>query len=986
MSHYSDIMADSPDMLGRTGALQHFIETGSAIPIRQQARRVPLPRRETVHKLLQEMLSRNVISPSKSPWASPIVLVKKKDGSTRFCVDYRKVNEITRKDAYPLPRVDDSLDTLAGSKWFTTLDLKSGYWQVEVDPEHREKTAFCTQEGLFEFNVMPFGLCNAPATFQRLMDSVLAGLQWSACLGYIDDIIIMGKSFEEHLHNLQQVFERIKLAGLKLHPGKCQFLQQQVYLLGHIVSADGIRPDPQKTSKVKDWPTPTTVQETQQFLGLVNYYRRFIQNFASVAQPLHRLTEKNTTFKWSKECEQAFNTLKTYLTSAPVLALPDWSRPFVLDTDASDVGIGAVLSQIHQDGTEHVICYASRTLSKPERNYCVTRKELLAVVTFLKRFRQYLIGHHFTIRTDHGALTWLRNFKTPEGQIARWLEKLQDYQFTIVHRPGRQHNNADALSRFPCQQCGRTSHVFNQPIATISATGMTAGYSSQELRNLQLNDECLGQLLLARERNQQPSQDYAKGQCIEYRRLLQQWDLLSVQDGVLWRYCIQPDDGRGWLQLVVPHQLRAEILKEAHEGVSGGHLGQDKTLYRLKERFYWPGHFNDVRDWCLTCQACATRKTPVPARRAPLGTITAGYPTQIMAVDILGPLPESPNGNSYILVVGDYFTRWMEALPIPNQEAVTVAVQLVDEVFLRYSIPEQLHSDQGAQFESQLISEVCKLLHIHKTRTTPYHPQCDRLVERFNRTLLDMLATCTGDHPFDWEQHIRKVCMAYNSSVHASTGYTPFYLMFGRQARLPLDVMYGTPGPTVQSPSEHASALKQQMTAAFTLVRRHQIAKHKRQKDFYDQKVHGKPYEPGSVVWLYSPFVGRGKSRKLHHPWSGPYKVVKKLSEATYRIQKMQGRKQRKVVHFDRFKPCSKTIRLDANHLSPTDSSATADTPSNPHPQGHTIGERLELVEDEDCEQLDTVPPSSTGSTATCRYPSRVRRPPSRYSDFVPHS
>ena len=242
-------MADSPDMLGRTGALQHRIETGSAIPIRQQARRVLLPRRETVHKLLQEMLSRNVISPLKSPWASPIVLVKKKDGSTRFCVDYRKVNEVTRKDAYPLPRVDDSLDTLAGSKWFTTLDLKSGYWQVEVDPEHREKTAFCTQEGLFEFNVMPFGLCNAPATFQRLMDSVLAGLQWSACLVYIDDIIIMGKSFEEHLHNLQQVFERIKLAGLKLHPGKCQFLQQQVYFLGHIVSADGSDQTPRKHPK-----------------------------------------------------------------------------------------------------------------------------------------------------------------------------------------------------------------------------------------------------------------------------------------------------------------------------------------------------------------------------------------------------------------------------------------------------------------------------------------------------------------------------------------------------------------------------------------------------------------------------------------------------------------------------------------------------------------------------------------------------------------
>ena len=543
MSHYTDIMADSPDKLGRTGVLQHQIDTGSAMPIRQQARRVPLPRRETVRHLLQDMLSRDVISPSKSPWASPIVLVGKKDGSTRFCVDYRKVNEVTHKDAYPLPRVDDSLDTLAGSRWFSTLDLKSGYWQVEVAPEHRQKTAFCTQEGLYEFNVMPFGLCNAPATFQRLMDSVLAGLQWSACLVYIDDIIIMGRSFEEHLQNLQQVFERLKLAGLKLHPGKCQFLQQKVYFLGHIVSTDGIMPDPKKTSKVEEWPIPTKIQEVQQFLGLANYYRRFIQNFAIIAAPLHKLTERNRAFKWTEECNQAFNTLKMCLTSAPILALPEWSKPFILDTDASDVGIGAVLSQIHQDGSEHVICYASRILTKPERNYCVTRKELLAVVTFLKHFRQYLIGRQFTIRTDHGALTWLRNFKAPEGQMARWLEKLQDYQFTITHRPGRKHNNADALSRLPCQQCGRTWHTLEKPISTISTTGVTGGYSNQEMRDLQLNDASIGQLLLAKETDQKPSQDQAKSQGLEYRRLLQQWNQLVVKDGILWRCCVHPHEG-----------------------------------------------------------------------------------------------------------------------------------------------------------------------------------------------------------------------------------------------------------------------------------------------------------------------------------------------------------------------------------------------------------------------------------------------------------
>ena len=440
LSHYDNVLAKCPEDLGRTSILSHRIETGEVQPIRQQVRRVPLPHRGIVQDLLKDMLEKRVISPSKSPWASPIVLVKKKDGTTRFCVDYRKVNDVTRKDAYPIPRVDDTLDMLSGSTWFTTLDLKSGYWQVEVAEEHREKTAFCTPEGLFEFNVMPFGLCNAPATFQRLMNSVLAGLQWSTCLVYIDDIIIVGKTFDEHLKNLQHVFECLKQAGLKVQPHKCQFLQQEVTFLGHVISPNGIAPDPAKTSKVEQWPTSTSATQVQQFLGLANYYRRFVKDFACRAKPLHQLTEKKTAFKWTSECQTAFEHLKRCLTSAPTLAMPNWSQPFIIDTDASDVGIGAVLSQVDQEGTEHVIAYGSRVLSKAERNYCVTRKELLAIVTFLQHFRQYLLSQPFTIRTDHGALTWLQEFRNPEGQLARWLEKLQEYQFTIVHRPGKKHS------------------------------------------------------------------------------------------------------------------------------------------------------------------------------------------------------------------------------------------------------------------------------------------------------------------------------------------------------------------------------------------------------------------------------------------------------------------------------------------------------------------------------------------------------------------
>ena len=407
LSQYSDVLAASSDDLGRTNILSHKIDTGNASPIRQQARQIPLPQREKVQELLQDMMQKRVISPSKSPWASPVVLVKKKDGSTRFCIDYRKVNEVTRKDAYPIPRVDDTLETLAGSTWVSTLDLKSGYWQVEVAEEHREKTEFCTQEGLFEFNVMPFGLCNAPATFQRLMNAVLAGLQWTSCLVYIDDIIVVGSNFDQHLSNLQKVFERLKHAGLKLQPQKCHFFSKKSSILGHIISQNGISPDPEKTSKVLHWPVPTSAVEVQQFLGLANYYRRFIRDFAAKAKPLHRLTEKRLPFKWTAECQKSFDDLKRCLTSAPTLTMPSWSKPFIIDTDASDTGIGAVLSQVDENGFEHVVYYASRILTKAERNYCVTHKELLAVVAFLQHFRQYLLGRSFTVHTDHGALAWL---------------------------------------------------------------------------------------------------------------------------------------------------------------------------------------------------------------------------------------------------------------------------------------------------------------------------------------------------------------------------------------------------------------------------------------------------------------------------------------------------------------------------------------------------------------------------------------------------
>ena len=449
---FADVFSFSSKDLGRTKELKHHIFTSDAQPVHLSPRRIPQARREELRGLLRDMLESDVIQQSDSPWSSPIVLAKKHDGTTRFCVDYRKVNEVTRKDAYPLPRVDDTLDTLVGSKLFTTLDLASGYWQVEVAPEDQPKTAFTTPEGLYQFKVMPFGLCNAPATFQCLMDRVLSGLKWSSCLVYFDDIIVVGTTFQEHLHHLTT---RLRGAGLKLKPKKCTLCRQQVTFLGHIVSTDGVATDPSITEAVSKWPIPQNRKEVQQFLGLANYYRRFVKDFALISEPLQRLTEKNAPFEWTIGCQNAFDELCKRLVSSPVLAYPDYEQRFVLDTDASDVGIGAVLSQVSDCGSERVIAYASRSLTRPELRYCVTRKELLAVVEFVHHFRQYLLGREFTLRTDHGSLVWIRNFKEPEGQLARWLERLQEYNFTVVHRQGLRHCNADALSRVPCRQCGK---------------------------------------------------------------------------------------------------------------------------------------------------------------------------------------------------------------------------------------------------------------------------------------------------------------------------------------------------------------------------------------------------------------------------------------------------------------------------------------------------------------------------------------------------
>ena len=454
LQKHKKVFSSSKFDLGASDIVEHRIHTGEATPIKQAPRRVPLTMKGEVDKEIKQLLDHGLIEKSKSSWSSPIVLVRKPDNSLRVCVDYRKLNSVTIRDSYPLPDINTSLDSLQGSKWFSTLDLTSGYYQVKLHPEDADKSAFVCHSGLFQFRVLSLGLCNAPATFQRLMEFILAGLQWGTCLIYLDDIIVFSKDFDSHLARLDEILTRIADANLKISAKKCSLFRNQVKFLGHVVSDEGVATDLDKVKAILSWPTPKNVTELRSFVGTASYYRRFIKNFAQVAKPLHKLMEKSASYNWSAECQDSFQELKQALTVSPVLGYPS-TEPgdaFILDTDACDYGIGAVLSQI-QRGQERVIAYFSKSLGRSERQYCITRKELLAIVASVKHFHHYLYGVHFTVRTDHGALTWLTRFKHPEGQMARWLEVLSSYDFKIQHRAGLQHRNADGLSRRPCSPC-----------------------------------------------------------------------------------------------------------------------------------------------------------------------------------------------------------------------------------------------------------------------------------------------------------------------------------------------------------------------------------------------------------------------------------------------------------------------------------------------------------------------------------------------------
>lgn len=881
--------------VGRTELTTHSIDTQGAGPIKVPPRRLPLAKLEEARRLVRDMSDRDVIRPSQSPWAAPVVLVKKKDGSLRFCVDYRRLNDATKKDAYPLPRMDSILSSMGDSKWFSTLDLQSGYWQVAMNPDDREKTAFVVDRGLWEFNVMPFGLCNAPATFERLMDRVFADVPWQTALVYLDDIIVHGKDFDDHVANLRVVFQKLAAAGLKLSPSKCHLFKQSVKYLGHIVSKDGLSADPEKCRVIREWPVPNSKTQVRSFLGLCSYYRKFVADFSTVAKPLSELTEKLRPFSWSESAQTAFDTLKCHLTSPPILAFPRDDGEFVLDTDASHAGIGAVLNQI-QGGCEHVLEFYSSSFSPAEKNYCVTRQEMLAVVKAVKHFRHYLFGRPFRLRTDHSSLRWLASFKEPEGQLARWLEILGQYDFVIEHRPGARHMNADALSRRPCIDCKHCARLESRELQVnlTSVEGVC-------WRTEQAGDPNLLWLIEYLSKGGKPSRMDIMDKNPEIKTFWSHWDEFFLTDGILYhRHACK---GLELSQVVIPQNFKRVLLEEFHSSRTGGHLGVAKTYKKLRQRYFWNLQHRDVELFVKNCEKCRARSGPRRRLRGELQTYVVGAPFERIGIDVLGPLPKSDSGNRFITIVMDYFTKWPEGFATPDQTAETVANGLVENVISRFGVPYQIHSDQGRNFESNVFRAVLDRLGVEKTRTTPLHPQSDGMVERFNRTLLDYLAKFVDANQKNWDKLLPLALLAYRAAEHESTGYTPALLNLGRELRLPVDLLFGSPPNRPNSnDSEYVDRFIEGMKLTHQLARDHLRIASEKMKAQYDLRSNPRIFSPGDKVWFFNPVRRKGFSPKLQIDWEGPCEVTECLSQVVYKVR-VPGKRNDIVIHVDRLAP-----------------------------------------------------------------------------------
>ncbi|CAF1068627.1 unnamed protein product [Adineta ricciae] len=893
-----------------TPAMFHTINTGSAQPIAQRPRIQSTYQRAETEKHVEAMLAAGQIVPSNSPWAAPVHIVKKPDGSSRFTVDYRKLNSVTVKDNYPLPSIAETINQLQGYSYYTKMDLKSGYLQIPISEEDQPKSAFITKEGLYHFKVLPAGLKNAPPTFQRIMNTIIARGREQFCLIYLDDIIVFSKSFSEHLEHVGTVLRVLYEHHFQLNPPKCDFFKSTMNYLGHTISTDGMKPLDERIETIKQLPMPTTLRAANYFIGKLGFYRKFIRNFAQMAAPIHRITNlhkgRHREFTWGDEQVNAFNQLKQAISTEPlVLKFPDSNSPLVLSTDASDIGIGGVLKQITPEGTR-IIYYHSQLLNSAQKRYATIEKEALAVFKSVEKLRPYLLGRDFVIETDHCPLCNFHQRGSRNRRVDTWAILLSEYNIQEVrYKKGKCNCDADLLSRYPVG-IADDEEVEDQAVlpnrkqinvltrAAANRIKRTKSVSSTTVdHDMEHNDELLQQAEQNCEQTEARPLAIAQLSPLDLVRIgkeqqnderIQQHlqnplEGMVIQDGIL--YHRRKDKNGQKMVPYIPKSLVNDVLAAAHDHQFSAHFGRDKTFEKLKTRCFWPNMYLTIQNYVKRCQDCIRFNTQ---RCKPSGHLQSIEPPaeifQMVGLDFWGPVRESSNGNKYVLVLTDYLSKFVVAKALPACTA-QLAAEFVVETALTFGVPSQLLTDNGTHFKNDLFQCLSKIIGFNHILSTPYHPQTNGQTERWNATMRPKLAMLCQSNQDNWDGFLGGVVHAYNTSVHATTGYSPSFLMFGREIPLAFDAAKPILQlSTISNYVEHLSRYRKLVLAmANSNARQHQqMAKQK-----YDQHRQAPVYEIGQLVFMKR----RGYRDKFGERYSGPFRIIDKLDEnhLTYLVQ-----------------------------------------------------------------------------------------------------
>jgi hypothetical protein len=899
--------------------------------------------------------------------------------------------------------MEEVLDSISAQKvvYWSSLDLRSGYWQTELDPDTADRTGFQTHEGNYAFKRTPFGLCGAVQFFQMVMQKVLRGLAPSKVLIYLDDILVMGKDPQDMFQKLDEVFQRFRGARLRIHPAKCHWAVKRVKFLGHIFDERGIGVDESKFSIIRHFPVPTTPKRVRSFLGLANYYRRFVKGFSQISATLRALLKADAKFEWTPQCQEAFEKLKEMLINAPILKLPDFGRPFVLTTDASTSGIAHILGQRDDQGCEHAVAYGGRGLRPNETRWAVTELECLALIEGVKQFHTYLSGSKFEVVTDHISLTFLRGMKLAgNNRLTRWALFLQPYTFTITYKKGALLTSADAISRMdnlptPSPTDEEVDTADAPLIATVTSgrtliefdlssaeTVIAAGTVFPQPATIATGDNEIGAELercpdLAPvwrylTKGDLPADDQAA------RRIVIEAADYMVIDGRLYHlYTPRTKNLQRAVavvkQMCVPTALRARLAQELHD--DNNHLGFDRLYCTARTRYYWPGMYAFLREHVLTCLDYQQAKRPVHPDKTPIVSLPVPAPANRWHLDFHGPLPES-EGRRHILVLIDSTSMWPELIPVEDTSAETAVRALFDNVVARFGMPREISAltDNGSAFISKLANLTCKTFGIKQYFTTPFHPQTNARAEELAATIHNALRLLCEKQK-DWPTHLQAVALAYRASTTTNTGLSPHEVLFGRPMRLAIDWTLMAGDPTIPSVQHYAREIGPKLEILHQIAMSNvqdSAASHSRRRN---EAAEPPKYAAGDKVLLHDPRVKKGESHKLKRPYTGPFIITECRPGFNYRLQDANtGRDLKRAVHADRLRPLKEMAndyRLPKLGDPVTVAEGTLGTPTlrwkvtvgNPMPAAGTALVRFANSPDAegDVNQLVTLaPPTST--------------------------